>query len=107
MIKSVRHTRCLSCGSSNVITIDSRHEHVWRMRRRHCATCLYRWTTYEVPADLVEGMEEFLIQAQRLRDMAASLSKTLEMFGVRLTSTCTTTNPGGEHQTLDVPATNQ
>jgi transcriptional regulator NrdR family protein len=39
---------CLSCNSTDVKVIDSRHCIDGRWRRRYrCSTCLERWTTYE------------------------------------------------------------
>lgn len=107
-MKHNRHSGCVKCASTHIICIDSRHDSMWRMRRRRCLECNHRWNTYEVPAELVEGMEVFLIQAQRMRDTATSMATLLEMFGVRLnTPACPDNNTGGAPQpTTPVHTTN-
>lgn len=45
--------RCHSCGSENTYAVDSRFlsSRNTRRRRRQCANCKTRFTTYEVTAD--------------------------------------------------------
>lgn len=96
MTKLNRHTGCPKCDSFDIRTADSRHDGPWRMRRKHCWTCNHRWTTYEVPVELLDGMEECLQQIANMRDQTARLATLTEMFGARLRTAraCPSNNRG-------------
>lgn len=47
---------CPNCGSAQVAVLDSRASPLGPRRGRGCRSCDYRWTTYEIRADLVEAM---------------------------------------------------
>lgn len=49
---------CMNCGHTKVMTIDSRPTTLWRMRRKLCPMCRHRWSTYEIPTDMLDGMIE-------------------------------------------------
>lgn len=52
---SANPLRCPSCNEPGAVVIDSRptrDDQVMR-RRRGCAACNTRWTTYEVPAETI------------------------------------------------------
>jgi hypothetical protein len=48
---------CPACLGNGTRVSDSRpylHNRAWRRRRRYCRTCGHRWSTIEVPIELVE-----------------------------------------------------
>jgi hypothetical protein len=48
---------CPQCHDNGTRVSDSRpylHNHAWRRRRRYCRKCGHRWSTIEVPIELVE-----------------------------------------------------
>ncbi len=53
-------TLCVSCDSWESKVVDSRKktDAGWVVRRRECAACGTRWTTYEVPANDVRHEAE-------------------------------------------------
>jgi hypothetical protein len=64
---------CPDCGSDSEV-IDTRPRqpgYVWR--RRECLNkdeCGTRWTTYEVPGDLVTQFESFVTDMETIQRMA-------------------------------------
>lgn len=52
----MRQGKCPHCGKGPVNTVDSRHDTEWRWRRRVCQHCTVRWSTYEVPAELIGNL---------------------------------------------------
>lgn len=69
-------TQCPRCRVDGVSVIESRKSE-WRgtptvRRRKHCAECGYRYTTYEIPEVLLSPEKVFLDAKSvfnRLRDM--------------------------------------
>jgi len=57
---------CVHCGNATVATIDSRvMASNWRMRRKRCTSCEHRWTTYEVPAEMLDNFK-YILETMRL-----------------------------------------
>lgn len=55
---------CPNCESVNVVVIDSRPTEKYNCytirRRRKCVACKYRFTTYELPSDLIDEVFNFI-----------------------------------------------
>ena len=52
---------CIACGHDTVMIRDSRvNSRNWRLRRRECMECKHRWSTYEVPVEVMSSVEEVL-----------------------------------------------
>lgn len=70
---------CIHCGKPTVSTVDSRHfpGTPWRVRRKLCTTCLQRWTTYEVPADVLSGLRDFRYHISGMRERIIQLDTLL------------------------------
>ena len=52
---------CIKCGHDTVMIRDSRvNERNWRLRRRECMACKHRWSTYEVPVEVMSSVEDVL-----------------------------------------------
>lgn len=49
--------KCPSCGSTGIKVINSRPHPFGRERRRKCLGCGHRWSTIEVPMDLMLNLE--------------------------------------------------
>lgn len=64
---------CPACGSSNAATIDSRYldDVGWRRRRRECHACRHRWSTVEVPAELLGQMKYVFFKLKVIEQLAA------------------------------------
>lgn len=78
MTKANRHTKCPICGMNDVITVDSRHEHEWRMRRKKCFACKHRWTTYEIPADTLGNLMECRKLLDTMREAVTKMGAMLD-----------------------------
>lgn len=76
-----RHWQCPSCQSASVKVIDSRVSGSGCRRRRECGICAHRWTTYELPTEILEAMQRGLasVDIDRLRttlvDMLSEVSR--------------------------------
>lgn len=68
------HNICIKCGANTVRTADSRiyGSRPWRTRRKHCDTCFHRWTTVEVPTELLHNVEHIM---QTLHVMTQNVSE--------------------------------
>jgi transcriptional regulator NrdR family protein len=62
--------KCPVCNSAQNAVLEVREER----RRRECAACRHRWTTFEVPAERLERLE-------RLEGHAAAMAQELERGG--------------------------
>ena len=83
---------CPNCGNHHTDTIDSRPTKPWRIRRKRCRMCSHRWSTYEVPADQLEGMVELRYLVTQAKEHITKLEQTL--LGIPMTrETCN----GSEH----------
>jgi hypothetical protein len=52
---------CIVCGHDTVMIRDSRvNSRNWRWRRRECMACKHKWSTYEVPVEVMSSVEEVL-----------------------------------------------
>jgi len=53
-----RYTLCPKCSSTDTTCVDSRiHKQLGGRRRRYlCRSCTFRWSTLEVPFQLLEGL---------------------------------------------------
>ena len=49
---------CPNCGDGNTKVLDSRPSADRIQRRRRCLCCQYRWTTYEIDADVYRHLME-------------------------------------------------
>lgn len=49
---------CPVCGAAETCTADSRpvNNGKWRRRRKKCNACNHRWTTFEVPRELIRQL---------------------------------------------------
>lgn len=70
---------CPECGSANAAIIDTRYieETGWKRRRRKCHACQHRWSTVELPAELVGELETVYVQLKRIEQLAAESRLTL------------------------------
>jgi hypothetical protein len=68
----VSHNICIRCGANTVRTADSRITGQWRTRRKCCDTCFHRWTTVEVPAELLHNVQLIM---ESLHSMSASVDQ--------------------------------
>ena len=55
---------CINCGADSVMNTDTRNSKSKPLRRRkHCTSCDYRFSTYEIPMEeyekLMESKKEF------------------------------------------------
>lgn len=74
----VSHNYCIKCNANTVRTADSRITGQWRTRRKHCDTCSYRWTTVEVPADLLRNVDHILRALHVMTQNVSELQLMLE-----------------------------
>ena len=60
------------CGSSNAAIIDSRYmdNTGWRRRRRECPGCRYRWSTIEVPLELLSELRVTMANLKTIERLA-------------------------------------
>lgn len=68
--------KCGQCGSENVSVVDTRSSGEWIRRRRACADCGKRWTTFEVPAGDIELM-------MKIRELVRETSGEYEKEGIK------------------------
>lgn len=73
----INKTRCLQCNKGPVGTLDSRHDGQWRYRRKRCEACGYRWSTYEVPAELLYNLVDSQAHLLTVKTALQQLEKTL------------------------------
>jgi transcriptional repressor NrdR len=52
--------RCPNCGSLDDLVVNNRHkeDHTIIRRRRECAACNHRWTTYELHANALKRLSD-------------------------------------------------
>lgn len=64
---------CPSCGSADAATIDSRYleDTGWRRRRRECHACRHRWSTVELPAELVGDLRHVFAHLKTIERLTA------------------------------------
>ncbi len=73
---------CPSCQSSRVQVTDSRphHDGLWRRRRRICTACKHRWSTMEVPAELVENLPDTVMLGEKAIEGLNVMQRDLATF---------------------------
>jgi hypothetical protein len=69
-------TKCPKCRARSSVT-DARPTRNSMRRRRMCNKCGTRWTTWEIPADLLGVQETFETQATEIRRRLRSLEREL------------------------------
>lgn len=72
------HSQCPKCGENKVVVIDSRPSltpgfHSIR-RRRFCESCKQKFSTYEVPQELLHSIDVLRLSAPRLMDAVKILT---------------------------------
>jgi len=72
------HSQCPKCGVNSVVVIDSRPSltpgfHSIR-RRRLCESCKHKFSTYEVPQEVLQSIDVFRLSALRLMDAVKILT---------------------------------
>ena len=75
-------SRCLKCDSVAIVFNSRVDANGWRWRRRACTVCHHRWTTYEVPADLITALREFLQSAQAAKVHVDALNEQLRSLTI-------------------------
>ena len=72
--------QCKFCGSSNVITVDSRpaERNSWRRRRRVCNECKQKWSTIELPVEDIESILEVTYKLDELSKYALRVHTEIE-----------------------------
>lgn len=84
--------RCPECRFGDNDVTDSRPAYYWIRRRRRCRSCGHRWTTAEVPYEMVQGVAD----ASKIFSIARhQLQKGLDAMD-KVVSTGRLTNPGDE-----------
>ncbi len=53
-------SRCPKCDGPVTVKDSRISENGWRYRRRRCMDCAHLWTTYEVPAELLDHLRVFI-----------------------------------------------
>jgi hypothetical protein len=78
---------CPSCGSGWATVTDSRIAGKSVRRRRQCAHCLARWTTYEVPIAVLQALAAVakrIDAPRRLRIYADAIERIDELVAASL-----------------------
>ncbi len=75
-------SRCLKCDGVSTVFNSRVDKNGWRWRRRACLVCHHKWTTYEVPAELIEDIRAFLHSAQAAKQHVDALNERLHSLTI-------------------------
>jgi len=66
-------SRCPKCDGPVTVKDSRITTNGWRYRRRRCNDCVHTWTTYEVPAELLEHLRVFVAMVQSTKQQIEHL----------------------------------
>ena len=75
-------SRCLKCDGVSTVFNSRVDKNGWRWRRRECTVCEHRWTTYEVPAELLTSLRAFIALAQQAKQHVDTLNDLISALSI-------------------------
>ena len=75
-------SRCLKCDGVATVFNSRVDKNGWRWRRRECTLCEHRWTTYEVPAELLDALRTLHKSAQAAKQQVDALNSVLSTLSM-------------------------